>query len=140
MSTVGGKSPLGFHAHFLNCLVEGTSITVWDGKTGVEDILIENVSETNWVLGVDRRLRKVQKAWITKEEREIVSVMFANHSVVSGTKEHPVWTNNRGWVELQSLITNDEVVTLHVAHLVADHTHLIPVHPSPPTRPTLGVT
>lgn len=83
------------------CLVAGTMVeTLWGS------IPIESVESSDFVLTRDG-YRKVKWAGPTKEVNEIVSVLFSNGSVISGTADHRIWTENRGWIELASLDSSD---------------------------------
>ncbi len=88
------------------CLIAGTEIIT---STGVK--LIENIRIGDKVL-TRKGFSFVSDCGITKKTDEIVSVIFSNGSVVTGTKDHPIWTENRQWVNLSNLTEEDIVCTV----------------------------
>jgi predicted phage terminase large subunit-like protein len=87
------------------CLVAGTLVETVSGPKPIESIKAGELVLTR------RGYREVEWSGKTKNVTEIVSVLFANGSIVSGTADHRVWTGNRGWVALKFLAATDRVVT-----------------------------
>lgn len=85
----------------LACLVAGTMIETRDGPRP-----IESVQPGDYVL-TRSGFKRVLNAWLTKHVKRVTTVTFSNGSRIAGTDDHLVWTENRGWVELGSLTSND---------------------------------
>jgi predicted phage terminase large subunit-like protein len=83
------------------CLVSGTLVRTAGGDVPIEDVRAGDLVLTR------AGYRRVLRAWQTKTVSETVSVLFSNGSTVTGTADHLVWTENRGWVELASLKHGD---------------------------------
>lgn len=83
------------------CLVRGTLITTSAGQMPIEDVLPGMLVLTR------RGWRAVKKSWKTKEVSEVVTVYFSDGSSLTGTDDHRVWTQNRGWVFLAELTGSD---------------------------------
>jgi intein/homing endonuclease/phage terminase large subunit-like protein len=88
------------------CLVPGTVITVLGGDKPIEKVLIGDSVLTR------EGFRKVKWSGPTKSVDSIVSVKLSNGSIISGTEDHLVWTDNRGWCELGSLSREDSLICL----------------------------
>ena len=86
------------------CLCAGTLI-----KTDRGNISIENIKIGMNVL-TSSGYRQVEKAWLSKYTNELVSVIFSNGSVITGTPDHLVACKNK-WIELQNLKATDIVNT-----------------------------
>jgi hypothetical protein len=54
--------------------------------------------------------RPVLRAWSPKSVAQLTTVSFSNGAEIQGTHDHPVWTENRGWVALSSLAVTDQLV------------------------------
>ena len=83
------------------CLVAGTMIETSSGPRAIETIRRGDLVLTR------QGYRRVLKAWETKRVSEITEVAFSNGSVLRGTGDHRVWTDNRGWVSLDCLTPCD---------------------------------
>lgn len=98
--TWGGDDPLGF-----DCLAKGTLI-----KTLRGDISIEKVNSEDFVL-TRGGYRRVLSQWLVREKAEIIQVHMPNGRLLSGTPDHRVWTENKGWKTLDSLRSCDIFLT-----------------------------
>ncbi len=87
-----------------SCLIAGTMI-----KTNLGLKPIECIQAGEFVL-TRVGYKEVEWAGKTGEVDTVVSVLFSNGSIVSGTPEHLVWTENRGWIELGLLKGSDHVL------------------------------
>jgi predicted phage terminase large subunit-like protein len=87
------------------CLIASTKVDTINGP-----VSIEKIKKGDKVLTRDG-YRKVEWSGKTKSTNQIVSVVFSNGSVVTGTRDHLVWTRNRNWVELGSLRDGDHVLS-----------------------------
>jgi len=83
------------------CLVAGTQIC-----TKLGDKLIESVVAGDLVL-TRNGYRPVVWSGMSKLVDEVVSVLFSDGSVVTGTADHRIWTENRGWIDLASVRGSD---------------------------------
>ena len=83
------------------CLVAGTMVMAAGGEVPIEDI-------TPGVMVWTREgLRPVLKAGLTNPAAEVVTVKFSNGRSLTGTGNHPIYTQNRGFVCLDSLVWDD---------------------------------
>jgi predicted phage terminase large subunit-like protein len=88
------------------CLVAGTIIETSGGPRPIERVRAGDMVLTR------QGYKRVRKAWLTKYVDEVTSVRFSNGSVVTGTGDHRVWTENRGWVPLDSLTSGDYATSI----------------------------
>lgn len=86
------------------CFTKGHQILTNKGNKNIEDIKIGDYVLTrngyNKVINTMSRFAKTYKA------------KFSNGEVLVGTADHPVFTLNRGWVEIQALTVKDVCVTI----------------------------
>lgn len=80
------------------CLVAGTMVETIDGPVPIEEIRIGDLVLTR------KGYRRVCWSGVTKRVNKIVTVKFDNGSVITGTPDHPVWTEEGGWVDLASIM------------------------------------
>lgn len=76
------------------CLIACTLVDTLNGR-----MFIENVRAGDQVLTRDGYC-EVEWAGVTKEVDELVTVLYTDGSAVTGTPDHLVWTENRGWIPL----------------------------------------
>lgn len=93
------------------CLVAGTMISTIDGNRS-----IETIEKGDFVL-TREGYREVLQSGETKKTDKIVSVLFSNGFVITGTHNHPVWTENRGWVDLEDCNWYDTMISLPSSYL-----------------------
>lgn len=102
----GGKKPFGFtkpvqeDPRFANhnCFVAGTMITTSEGQRPIESIRVGDLVLTR------KGFKPVTKAESTGF-REVIT-RFG----LTGTPEHPMWTENRGWQRLDEVCASDVVL------------------------------
>lgn len=83
------------------CLIAGTAVeTIFGAK------LIEQVQAGDYVLTRDG-YKEVEWAGESASVKEISTVLFSNGVILTGTEDHPVWTENRNWVGLAMLADGD---------------------------------
>lgn len=87
------------------CLVAGTIIETSRGPRPIEQVRAGDMVMTR------QGYKRVKKAWLTKYVRQVTSVRFSNGSTLTGTGDHRVWTDNRGWVPLDSLMMSSDYCT-----------------------------
>lgn len=91
------------------CVIKGTKIAV-DGK-GEK---IQNLKRGDAVYSYNIEKEKIEKdKVISTMEREVNSLLeitLENDKVLHITKEHPVFTTNRGWIKAGDLNKKDDVV------------------------------
>ena len=88
----------------LDCLPAGTMILTEHGERPIEDIAVGDLVWTR--LG----LRPVTDAWSSSDCTPVVSTKV-NGRTLTATPGHRVWTVNRGWIPLASLMPEDTLET-----------------------------
>lgn len=80
------------------CLIANTMIETVNGPLPIETIVPGDLVLTR------RGYRRVKWAGVSGLVDRLVSVLFSNGSVLTGTPDHPVWDDaERNWVDLASL-------------------------------------
>jgi hypothetical protein len=95
--------------HGDRCFIEGTMIATDRGERPIEQIAVGDLVWTR------KGLRKVQACGETGKAR-VYDVELSNGRILTGTANHPVWTENRGWVHLSLLSTCDRLVEYQSHH------------------------
>jgi hypothetical protein len=90
-------------AHGDRCLIEGTMILTDCGEKPIEDLIPGDMVWTR------DGLRPVQICGKTGFE-PVLRLTLSNGRTLTGTGNHPVWTENNSWVELQSLCVYDRLL------------------------------
>lgn len=88
------------------CLVAGTVIATARGP-----VCIEQIKEGDLVL-TRMGYRRVRKAWLSKYTNELTSVIFSNGAVLTGTPDHPVYSDCSNWPGLADLTECDTMIGL----------------------------
>lgn len=92
----GMKSPDRMDA----CLVGGTPVLTARGEVPIEGV---RVGDSVWTrIG----WRSVTDSWLTQRAACVWDVELSNGSVLTGTPDHRVWTNN-GWSRIDALVHGD---------------------------------
>lgn len=88
-----------------HCLVGSTLVTTYRGDIPIRDIERGDLVMTRigW--------RSVLKSWKASDSAPIWRVTASNGATLEGTAEHEVWTENRGFVRIDSLEYGDIVAT-----------------------------
>ena len=94
----GASGPLAF-----DCITEGSLVATSRGE-----VPIEEVTDSDFVM-TRRGYRRVLRSWKVRDDAEVLSVEVGGR-ILSGTPDHRVWTENRGWVPLSGLERFDIVV------------------------------
>ena len=89
------------------CLVSGTMIQTSQGPKPIERVEVGELVLTR------NGYRPVTFSGETKRVRSVLSVLFHSGSIVTGTHDHRVWTENRGWVPLGELTKDDTALCCH---------------------------
>lgn len=86
------------------CFVPGTPITVRGGNKPIEQVEPgdEVLTRYGW--------RRVTNAWLSKYTESLTTLVLSDGRCVTGTPDHPVYTKERGWVEMASLTAMDTLV------------------------------
>ena len=87
------------------CLIANTMVSTDKGKIPIQSIKIGDMVLTR------KGFKKVLDSFLSKTTNEIVSVIFSNGSRITGTKDHPVFTKKRYWIDLSKLLYSDIIVT-----------------------------
>lgn len=85
-----------------HCFPKGTLILTPTGQTPIEQISKGDLVITR------KGPRKVEK---TGNHVDLLQTVTHEKGHLTGTPDHPVWTQNRGWVELQSLTQADTLLS-----------------------------
>lgn len=88
-----------------HCIRKGTLVTTERG-----DIPIEQVTTNDKVL-TRAGYKRVLRAWQTSPSAPVLTVTTTSGHTVTGTGNHEIWTENRGWVQLDALRYGDKVAT-----------------------------
>jgi len=88
------------------CSPAGTLVNTTNGKNS-----IENIKPNDAVVGFDiqnniPQIQTVQEIYCRDYDGELVTIETETTSL-SVTPEHPIWTQNRGWVLAKNLNEND---------------------------------
>ena len=86
------------------CFVDGTLVTTMRG-----DVPIESITTDDLVLTRDGW--KPVEYCVLSGVKPVLEVRFSDGRTTIGTPEHPIWTENRGWIELKDLTMTDVFVT-----------------------------
>ena len=87
-----------------NCVAEGSLIQTDRGPVPIEDVSPGDMALTR------AGYRLVVARW-DRGVREVFRLTTSDGAEVIGTGDHPVWTENRGWVVLQELVAGDILVS-----------------------------
>jgi len=79
------------------CLIAGTLIETLRGSVPIEDVRVGDLVLTR------NGYRPVKWSGVSGFVNELIVARFANGAMIVGTVDHPVWTENRGWVELAAI-------------------------------------
>ena len=93
----------GQHGHA--CFPAGTLVATADGPAPIEHVAVGTAVWTR------AGLRRVAKAALSGR-REVSTVRLDDGSVMTGTGDHPVWVEGRGWCPLAALRYGDKCLRL----------------------------
>lgn len=111
--TVGGKSPMGFHAHFL-CLSWASQIITDRGNIPIGKIVEEKLPVKILSFNLDekcfywRGIEEYQK----NPDRFLCSVYLEDGIRLQATKDHPVYVDGEGFVSVDCISPGDKVYHL----------------------------
>lgn len=91
------------------CLVGETLVETINGAKRIDEIKAGEMVLTR------KGYRKVVWSGMTKIVDELISVRFDNGFSITGTADHRIWTENRGWISLALLLPTDRCVTLCIS-------------------------
>lgn len=97
----GGTGPVGY-----DCLHALTKVMTERGEVFIKDLTCEDKVLTR------QGYRRVLAAWKVKDDAKVISIVI-NGRTLTGTPDHRIWTENRGWITLQEVRTSDTLVTCH---------------------------
>ncbi len=98
----GETKPLKVDDH--GCLIAGTLITTARGL-----IPIEHISAGDFVL-TRQGFRRVIVSGMTHSHAEVYTVSLSNGALLTGTGNHPVYVNSKGYIALRNLAVNDILI------------------------------
>jgi hypothetical protein len=88
------------------CFVDGTLVMTARGNVPIETV-------TNRDLVLTRQGWRPVEWCAPTGQKPVIRVDFSDGTVITGTPEHPIWTQNRGWTRLDALTPTDVFVTSH---------------------------
>jgi len=101
----------GFTLEETNCLQKNTLIITNLGKKTIEEIV--NNKEKLKVLTFNEEKEKLEwkeiKDYFNNGKKELLKIELEDGSFLKCTKEHKIYTKNRGWVEAKNLNEEDEL-------------------------------
>lgn len=112
------ENPLDKDDHLMDCMVAGTMIQTDQGERPIEVLQIgDRVATRNGY-------RRVAKVWDKHPASRVVTVHLSNGRSLTGTPDHKVWTETRGWVSLNMLHASDILVewNQNESYSTASHT------------------
>lgn len=86
------------------CLIAGTTVLARRGDVPIEDV---QPGELVWTRA---GWRLVEATRCTRREARVMTAVTADGRRITGTPDHLVWTENRGWARLDSLVWADTIV------------------------------
>ncbi|MDQ3023818.1 MAG: Hint domain-containing protein, partial [bacterium] len=101
-----GKMAVSGAYHSDICFVAGTMIATETGPRAVEQVRVGDLVWTR------RGLREVARA-TANGTREVATAHFSDGRSLTGTPDHRVWTENRGWTPLAALTDADVYVSIN---------------------------
>jgi len=113
------------------CLIAGTLITTDNGETP-----IEHISPGDRVL-TRRGYRTVLNSGISSYSEPIWTARFSNGASLSGTFNHPVWVEGKGFVDLDRLRYLDKTAT---CQLNAVPVHVLSISGGQERKPVYNLT
>ena len=83
------------------CIAKGTLVLTARGEIPVENVLPGDLAWTRagW--------KPVMAAWLTRENAETKTVILSDGRELTATPDHKIWTENRGWQQLDALVHGD---------------------------------
>ena len=87
-----------------HCFVAGTLIHTTRGEIPIEEVTTEDEVLTR------KGFRKVLAAGMTKRNAYVITVTFSNGKSLTGTPNHHIFVENKGWEPLVSLRSGDKVI------------------------------
>lgn len=124
-----------------HCIRAGEPVTTGRGQVPIEQVTTDDVVLTR------AGYKRVLRAWKTADKAEIYTVVTGSGRTVSGTGNHEVWTENRGWIRLDALQKQDillscsaepEPISTQKPKLAADH--VVEVYAEPHAAPVYDLT
>lgn len=99
MTSINGeRKPLKLNDH--GCFVAGTLVETDRGSVPIEDLKAGDYVLTR------RGYQEIRVCGVT-QIADVITITLNNSYVLTGTPDHPVWTENRGWVNLEDIGIDD---------------------------------
>ena len=98
------------------CCVSGeTYVTVEMADGSIQDIMIKNVTTDMRVLSRNNKtgkdeFRQVKASAMTRKNASLMKITDEKGNSVICTPDHRIYTKNRGYVEAQNILKNDELL------------------------------
>lgn len=93
-----------------HCLIAGTMVTTSEGDKPIEEVNIGDMVLTR------RGYRRVIRSWLTQKKAQVYQVDFSDGQRLIGTAGHPVFVKTCGFVNIDALKRDDEIITLSEAN------------------------
>lgn len=88
-----------------HCFIAGTLVATINGDVPIESVKVGDLVLTR------KGYKKVLASGATLANSDVMTVSFSNGKTLTGTPNHPVWTEERGFVNLDALRYNDYILT-----------------------------
>jgi hypothetical protein len=98
------KPKISDNFHSDVCFVAGTLIQTNKGQISIDKIKIGDMVMTR------QGLKRVCASGLTSDSSNVVVLEFSNGSILKCTPNHPIYTENRGWVPADTLLYADRCV------------------------------
>lgn len=110
--TVGGKSPIGFHGHFITCLSWESCIMTDRGLLPIGEVVDKKLPVK--VLGYDHtwgcpRWQTI-RSWDKNPGQPLYRISFSDGSHLRATGDHPLFVTKRGYIPITEVCKGDEVL------------------------------
>lgn len=91
------------------CFLPDSLVLTPDGRRPIKDILtLDEVYSYNFTTKSIER-SKVERAIVNKINEEIIIIELEDGSNIKCTKDHKIYTTNRGWVKAEEISSMDDV-------------------------------
>jgi len=101
----------GFTLEETNCLFKDTLITTSEGQKTIEEIVKNRLKIK--ILTFNEETNNLEwkniKNYFNNGKKQMIKISLEDGTSLQCTKEHKLYTKNRGWVEAQDLTDNDEL-------------------------------
>ena len=105
--STGISAPItGEHTDWILCFSAGTQVETEFGPVDIEKIGAMNPLPRVWSYNVKTKKKELKQVtkWAHTGKKKTVTIRTSTGDVLSCTDDHPIWTQERGYVEAASLV------------------------------------